>query len=177
MLDTRNISTSLLKKFELGFGFAAGEHWFGFVVCNEKEDTKRIRSGTFEGELVLISKRTLPRRKIRVNSKNQEITLLDVDINRDGSDMSIDVNRGGSDMSIIIPYTVRVTPERRAHMTTLRSLCNVCANGRLAAHSGPRAPHSHADGARTCMARAHAMASPRSPARGPPRVLCATHTT
>jgi hypothetical protein len=123
MLDTRNISTSLLKKFELGFGFAAGEHWFGFVVCNEQEDTKRIRSGTFEGELVLISKRTLPRRKIRVNSKNQEITLLDVkrdgsdmtiDINRDGSDMPIDVNRGGSDMSITIPYTVRVTPERRA---------------------------------------------------------------
>ena len=96
MLDT----TSLPKKnVEQAFGFEQGERWFGFVVCDEQEDTKRIRSGIFEGELVLISKRKLPPRKVRVNSESQEITLLDV-------------NRDGSDMPITIPYTVRVIVQR-----------------------------------------------------------------
>jgi len=94
MLETKDISSVLLKKFQLAFGFSEGERWFGAVVCDEKEDNKRVRSGTFVGELVLISKRTLPRRKVRINSESQEITLLDV-------------NRDGTDMSITIPYTVR----------------------------------------------------------------------
>ena len=92
MLDT----TSLPKKnVEHAFGFEQGERWFGFVVCDEQEDTKRIRSGIFEGELVLISKRKLPPRKVRVNSESQEITLLDI-------------NQDGSNTPITIPYMVRV---------------------------------------------------------------------
>ena len=96
MLDSRNISTSVPKKnIEQAFGFGQGESWFGVVVCDEQEDTKRIRSGIFEGELVLISKLKLPPRKVRVNSESQEITLLDI-------------NQDGSNTPITIPYTVRV---------------------------------------------------------------------
>jgi hypothetical protein len=92
MLDTQNTSSVLTKKFELAFGFAQGERWYGSIVCDEGELNERVRSGTFEGELRLISKRTLPRRKVRVNFENQEITLLDG-------------NMDGTDASITIPYT------------------------------------------------------------------------
>ena len=92
MLDTTSLPQ---KNVEQAFGFEQGERWFGFVVCDEQEDTKRIRSGIFEGELVLISKRKLPPRKVRVNSESQEITLLDI-------------NQDGSNTPITIPYTVRV---------------------------------------------------------------------
>ena len=47
----------LLKKIELAFGFGQGERWFGTIVCDEQVDNERVRSGTFYGELVLISKR------------------------------------------------------------------------------------------------------------------------
>ena len=90
----KNVPTTLMKKFELAFGFAQGERWFGAVICDEQESHERVRSGIFEGELVLISKRALPRRKVRVNSKNHEITLLDVTMD-------------GTDMAITVPYTVR----------------------------------------------------------------------
>ena len=83
-----------MKQYELAFGFAQGERWYGIVACDEHEDNERVRSGIFVGELVLISKRTLPRHNVRVNSESQEITLLDVD-------------RDGTGLSITIPYTVR----------------------------------------------------------------------
>ena len=95
MFDTHNIPEVLMKQFQLAFGFAQGERWFGSVVCDEHEDIKRIRSGTFEGDLVLISKQTLPSRRVRVSSERQEITVLDV-------------NRDGTNMSITVPYNVRV---------------------------------------------------------------------
>ena len=82
-----------MKKFELAFGFAQGEIWYGFIVCDEQIDSELVKSGTFDGELVLVSKRPLPRRKARVNSASQEITLLDV-------------NRDGTDLSVTISYTV-----------------------------------------------------------------------
>ena len=94
MLDTQDLSAVLMKKFELAFGFAQGERWYGTVVCDEHEGSERARSGAFHGELVLISKRALPRRKVRVNSESQELTLLDL-------------NGGGSDLSITIPYKAR----------------------------------------------------------------------
>ena len=83
-----------MKQYELAFGFAQGERCYGIVVCDEQEDNECVRSGIVVGELVLISKLTLPRRNVRVNSESQEITLLDV---------SPDV----TGMSIILPYTVR----------------------------------------------------------------------
>ena len=95
----QTISTVLMKKFELAFGFAQGERWYGTVVYEEGEDS--VRSGTFHGELVLISKRALPRRKVRVNSESQELTLLDL-------------NRDGTDHSITIPYKARVASEDRS---------------------------------------------------------------
>ena len=94
MLETLNISTVLQKKFYLAFGFEQGERWYGTVVCDENEDNERVRSGIFHGELVLISKRALPRRKVRVNSESQELTLLDLDQNK-------------TDLSITIPYKAR----------------------------------------------------------------------
>jgi hypothetical protein len=93
--DTKNLTPLLVKKFELGLGFAQGERWYGVVMCDEREDSERVRSGTFEGELMLISKQTIPNHKVRVNSKIQEVTLLDI-------------KRDGTNMSITIPYTVRV---------------------------------------------------------------------
>ena len=96
----QNISTVLMKKYELAFGFAQGERWYGTVVCEEGEDNI-VRSGTFHGELVLISKRALPRRKVRVNSESQELTLLDL-------------NRDGTDLSTTIPYKARVASEGRS---------------------------------------------------------------
>ena len=90
LLDTQNVSTTQMKQLELAFGFAQGERWFGFIVCDEQEHSERVRSGTFDGELVLVSKRPLPKHKVRVNSEIQEITLFD--------------NRGGTET---IPYTVR----------------------------------------------------------------------
>jgi len=98
MLETHNVSEELLKKFELAFGFSQGERWFGTVSCNETEDSDRVRSGVFLGELVLISKRALPTHNVRVDSKSQEITLLDV-------------HRDGTEMSITIPYKVRGSRE------------------------------------------------------------------
>ena len=95
MLDTQDVSAVLMNKFELAFGFTQGERWFGTVVCDEHEDNERIRSGTFHGELVLISKRALPRHKVRINSESQELTLLDL-------------NRDGTEISIAIPYKARV---------------------------------------------------------------------
>ena len=95
----QTISTVLMKKFELAFGFAQGERWYGTVVCEEGEGS--VRSGTFHGELVLISKRALPRRKVRVNSESQELTLLDL-------------NRDGTDLSTTIPYKARVASEGRS---------------------------------------------------------------
>ena len=94
MFKTQSVSSVLLKKFELAFGFSQGERWFGTVRCNEKEDSERVRSGVFLGELVLISKRALPTHNARADSKSQKITLLDV-------------HRDGTKMSITIPYTVR----------------------------------------------------------------------
>ena len=98
MFDTKNLTPLLMKKFELGLGFAQGERWYGVVACDEREDSERVRSGTFEGELMLISKQTIPNHKVRVNSKIQEVTLLDI-------------KRDGTNMSITIPYTVRVLQE------------------------------------------------------------------
>ena len=95
MIDTQDVSAILMKKYELAFGFAQGERWFGTVVCDEYEDNERVRSGTFHGKLVLISKRVLPRRKVRVNSESQEVTLLDL-------------NQDGTEVSITIPYKARV---------------------------------------------------------------------
>ena len=95
MLDTQNTSSVLTKKFELAFGFAQGKRWFGTVVCDEHEDNERMRSGTFHGELVLISKRALPCHKVRINSESQGPTLLDL-------------NRDGTEISITIPYKARV---------------------------------------------------------------------
>ena len=60
-----------------------------------------MRSGIFHGELVLISKRALPRRKVRVNSESQELTLLDLDQNK-------------TDLSITIPYKARVASKCRS---------------------------------------------------------------
>lgn len=97
----QNISTVLMKKYELAFGFAQGERWYGTVVCDKREDNECVRSGTFHGELVLISKRALPRHKVRVNSESQELTLLDL-------------NRDGTDHSITIPYKARVASEGRS---------------------------------------------------------------
>ena len=100
MLDMQNTSAVLMKKLELAFGFAQGERWYGTVVCEEVEDNI-VRSGTFHGELVLISKRALPRRKVRVNSESQELTLLDL-------------NRDGTDLSTTIPYKARVASKCRS---------------------------------------------------------------
>ena len=94
MLDTSDASTITLGKFDVAFGFSPGERWFGYVSCDEHFSNERVRSGTFEGELVLISKRTLPTRKVRVDSQIQEITLLDV-------------NGDGTNMTLTIPYKVR----------------------------------------------------------------------
>ena len=94
MLDTSDSSTITLRKFDAAFGFSPGERWFGYVSCDELLSNERVRSGIFEGELVLISKRTLPTRKVRVDSQIQEITLLDV-------------NGDGTNMTLTIPYKVR----------------------------------------------------------------------
>ena len=94
MLDTSDSSTITLRKFDAAFGFSPGERWFGYVDCDELLSNERVRSGIFEGELVLISKRTLPTRKVRVDSQIQEITLLDV-------------NGDGTNMTLTIPYKVR----------------------------------------------------------------------
>ena len=94
MFDTQNISKFRMKQFELAVGFAEGERWFGVVVCDEQDDNERVRSGKFEGELMLISKRKLPSRRVRVDSENEEIT-------------SLDINRDGTEMSITLPYKVR----------------------------------------------------------------------
>ena len=98
MFDTHDVSTVRMKQFKQAFGFAQGEQWFGFVVCDENEDADRIQSGIFEGELVLISKRSLPRRSVRVNSETQEITVHDA-------------NLDGTNLSITVSYMVRVQIE------------------------------------------------------------------
>lgn len=103
MFETENINEILMKQYELAFGFARGERWYGIVVCDEQEDNERVRSGIFVGELMLISKRMLPRHRVRVNSESQEITLLDV--KRDGTEMSITISyavRGCSREPIIV---------------------------------------------------------------------------
>ena len=102
MLSTQTHSADVLKKIELAFGFGKGERWFGTIVCDEQVDNERVRSGTFYGELVLISKRRIPRRRVRVNSKIQELTLLDE-------------NQDGTDSSITIPYEARVALEVAHH--------------------------------------------------------------
>ena len=109
MLDTRNSSAVLKKKYELVFGFAQGERWYGAIVCDEHEDSERVRSGAFRGELVLISKRALPRRKVLVNSEKQELTLLDL-------------NQDGTDISITIPYKARIASEGRSSSTMIIQL-------------------------------------------------------
>ena len=60
------------------------------------EKTIHMALGFFFGELTLISKRTLPVNKVRVNSTSKEITVLDAQ----GEEV-----KGLS--SICIPYTVR----------------------------------------------------------------------
>ena len=102
MLSTQTHSADVLKKIELAFEFGKGERWFGTIVCDEQVDNERVRSGTFYGELVLISKRRIPRRRVRVNSKIQELTLLDE-------------NQDGTDSSITIPYEARVVLEVAHH--------------------------------------------------------------
>ena len=79
MFETQNVPEELMKKLALEFGFAQGELWFGVVVCDEQHE--RVLSGAFEGELVLISKRHIPRRKVRIVPEKQEITVLGADQN------------------------------------------------------------------------------------------------
>ena len=93
-LDMTNMPDELVEKFERAFGFSKGS-WFGFVTCDDRKD-HTYGAGIFFGELTLISKRTLPVNKVRVNSTSKEITVLDAH----GEKV-----KGLS--SICIPYTVR----------------------------------------------------------------------
>ena len=104
-----------MKQFELACGFAQGERWYAVVVCDEQEADERVRSGIFEGELVLLSKRTLPSRKVQVDSVSQEITVLDV-------------NQDRPNMPITIPYTVRGCVSYKCNVKWQASNRHICPN-------------------------------------------------
>lgn len=88
-----DMTDDVAGQFERRFGFSKGT-WFGVITCNDQEDAAHnARTGIFLGKLVLISKRTLPVNKVRVNSISNEITVFD----------------GEGSCSVSIPYTVRVS--------------------------------------------------------------------